>query len=516
MIRKKYTKTIAIALAATTIFQSGVMAESLIDVNSFAVELNQTNKNMKKLEILEQGIKLASAKKVTIKETTSSAVEMTTTADISLNTGIEVEIESDKDFEFQAADIRNALSHITELNVKISGSDFDVDGNLEISDRQGFGVAGWDIFLDWDENEDFYDYITLTVRTKETSFDKDGKTYVIEPLEYTTTVYLFTQGGGSNNPDVPENPDVPGNPDAPSNPDVPDNPEGGTVTTPSAVELLSVEIKGIEEVGNTLSASVKDINGNDVNSDLSYRWYRTDSVNSISETLVSSNSTYKLQDKDAHKYIKLVVGNSKNSVKDISGRIGKQLSNGGGNGSSGGSSNGGGSGSSSGSSSSNSSNISTSINNNATSSNIIVSQGSTAAITQNVDGSIKLVNTEGAPATGWQRVSGTWYLGGSNGQALTGWQQVEGKWYLMNANGAMTTGWQNVGGKWYLMNNSGAMTTGWQKVGGQWYFLQSSGEMRTGWINDNGTWYYLNTSGEMLSNTTVNGYKLGANGAWIK
>ncbi|OOM73826.1 putative cell wall binding repeat protein [Clostridium sp. BL-8] len=40
--------------------------------------------------------------------------------------------------------------------------------------------------------------------------------------------------------------------------------------------------------------------------------------------------------------------------------------------------------------------------------------------------------------------------------------------------------------------------------------------MKTGWLNDNGTWYYLKASGEMLSNTTVYGYKLGADGVWIE
>ena len=40
--------------------------------------------------------------------------------------------------------------------------------------------------------------------------------------------------------------------------------------------------------------------------------------------------------------------------------------------------------------------------------------------------------------------------------------------------------------------------------------------MATGWVNDNGTWYYLNGSGAMLSNTVVDGYKLGASGAWVK
>ena len=40
--------------------------------------------------------------------------------------------------------------------------------------------------------------------------------------------------------------------------------------------------------------------------------------------------------------------------------------------------------------------------------------------------------------------------------------------------------------------------------------------MQTGWINDKGTWYYCNGSGAMLANTTVDGYTLGANGAWVK
>ena len=60
------------------------------------------------------------------------------------------------------------------------------------------------------------------------------------------------------------------------------------------------------------------------------------------------------------------------------------------------------------------------------------------------------------------------------------------------------------------------MATGWVNQGGTWYFLASSGAMKTGWLNDNGTWYYLNASGAMLANTTVDGYVLGASGAWIK
>lgn len=38
----------------------------------------------------------------------------------------------------------------------------------------------------------------------------------------------------------------------------------------------------------------------------------------------------------------------------------------------------------------------------------------------------------------------------------------------------------------------------------------------TGWVNYNGAWYYLGASGSMLSDTTVDGYVLGSDGAWIQ
>ena len=102
-----------------------------------------------------------------------------------------------------------------------------------------------------------------------------------------------------------------------------------------------------------------------------------------------------------------------------------------------------------------------------------------------------------------------------NNTVQTGWVQA-GAWYYLDANGIMQTGWLNDRGTWYYLNASGAMQTGWLNDNGTWYYLNASGAMQTGWLNDNGTWYYLNASGAMLSNTTVDGYRLGANGAWIR
>ncbi|CAI3192164.1 hypothetical protein CNEO2_1030010 [Clostridium neonatale] len=60
------------------------------------------------------------------------------------------------------------------------------------------------------------------------------------------------------------------------------------------------------------------------------------------------------------------------------------------------------------------------------------------------------------------------------------------------------------------------MKTGWLNDNGTWYYLQSNGAMKTGWLNDNGTWYYLQSNGAMAKNTTIDGYRLGSNGAWIR
>ncbi|WP_238860833.1 N-acetylmuramoyl-L-alanine amidase family protein [Clostridium sp. YIM B02569] len=98
-----------------------------------------------------------------------------------------------------------------------------------------------------------------------------------------------------------------------------------------------------------------------------------------------------------------------------------------------------------------------------------------------------------------------------------GWvQATNGTWTYNKADGTKAAGWLNLGGNWYYLKADGVMGTGWVNDNGTWYFLSASGAMATGWLNDNGTWYYLNSSGAMLANTTVDGYVLGANGAWIR
>jgi hypothetical protein len=102
--------------------------------------------------------------------------------------------------------------------------------------------------------------------------------------------------------------------------------------------------------------------------------------------------------------------------------------------------------------------------------------------------------------------------------AKVGWDKLtDGSWNFYDATGTkVNSKWVNVGGAWYYLKADGVMATGWLSDNGTWYYLAGSGAMATGWLNDNGTWYYLAGSGAMLSNTTVDGYKLGASGAWVK
>ncbi|NFG63296.1 N-acetylmuramoyl-L-alanine amidase family protein [Clostridium sp. CMCC3677] len=117
---------------------------------------------------------------------------------------------------------------------------------------------------------------------------------------------------------------------------------------------------------------------------------------------------------------------------------------------------------------------------------------------------------------GWSMINnGNWqYVLGGN--KVTGWNIINGRWYFMDYTGMMQRGWINPNGSWYYLNYNGDMATGWQNIKGSWYYLRDDGKMLTGWVDDRGTWYYLDYSGAMVSNTTVNGYRLGSNGAWIR
>lgn len=87
---------------------------------------------------------------------------------------------------------------------------------------------------------------------------------------------------------------------------------------------------------------------------------------------------------------------------------------------------------------------------------------------------------------------------------------------------SLSQGWQQIGSNWYFIAPDGAKQTGWQKIDEKWYYMNENGIMQTGWLKSsaNGKWYYLNPisngyKGAMVTNTIIDGYKIGYDGARI-
>ena len=107
----------------------------------------------------------------------------------------------------------------------------------------------------------------------------------------------------------------------------------------------------------------------------------------------------------------------------------------------------------------------------------------------------------------WQRDNKGWWIKNSDGTyPRNEWKLVNNSWYFFDSQGYMFTGWLNISGSWYYLNtdegsNNGKMVTGWRAVSGKWYYLSTATD---------------GSGGKMLLNTTIDGYKLGADGAWVK
>ncbi len=128
---------------------------------------------------------------------------------------------------------------------------------------------------------------------------------------------------------------------------------------------------------------------------------------------------------------------------------------------------------------------------------------------------------DGYLSNGWNKVGATWYYFNADGTAKQSeWFQENGKWYYFNSNCGAAYNWCKVDGNWYFFNGDNAMRTGWLKKEGSWYYLASSGKMVTGWTQIDGKWYFFkkdaNALGQMAANTTVDGYKVNADGVWVK
>lgn len=139
----------------------------------------------------------------------------------------------------------------------------------------------------------------------------------------------------------------------------------------------------------------------------------------------------------------------------------------------------------------------------------------------------------------WVKDNNGWmWLNADRTWAKDGWKKINNKDYFFNTNGYMVTGWVFNGGNWYYCSLNGdkvvnttidgckldakgvwvGNANSWFQWGKDWYFFGQKGELvRNQWTQWKGVWYYLGDNGVMLTNTTTpDGYKVGADGAWIQ
>lgn len=144
------------------------------------------------------------------------------------------------------------------------------------------------------------------------------------------------------------------------------------------------------------------------------------------------------------------------------------------------------------------------------------SQGSASSSTNNNNN----VNNTEAKQNQWILVNGKWKYNDSLGNPLKNiWfhDRNYNKNYYLQDDGSMATGWLYNNGSWYYLDVNGSMQIGWKEIGSTWYYMDNAGKMKIGWFKDiNGKYYYLNSTGAMVTNTIIDGYKIGNDGAWIK
>lgn len=114
--------------------------------------------------------------------------------------------------------------------------------------------------------------------------------------------------------------------------------------------------------------------------------------------------------------------------------------------------------------------------------------------------------------------SNYYYVNNTGYMEKNSWQWIDGNCYNFNQSGLMeNNNWVWDQGKCYYLKPNGVMqVNSWAQCNGKWYYLAMDGSMQKGWITANGKEYYLYKDGSMALNTTIDGKKIGSDGAVIK
>lgn len=73
-------------------------------------------------------------------------------------------------------------------------------------------------------------------------------------------------------------------------------------------------------------------------------------------------------------------------------------------------------------------------------------------------------------------------------------------------------------GWWWCNPDKTYPVSAWKYINNRWYYFDGAGYcVQNKWVQTNGIWYYCGPDGDMWTNTwTPDGYRVGADGAWIR
>ena len=132
--------------------------------------------------------------------------------------------------------------------------------------------------------------------------------------------------------------------------------------------------------------------------------------------------------------------------------------------------------------------------------------------------SLKITSVEAAGPE-WKSDSKGWWLVGPDGQCVRSrWMRVGNSWYYFTADGYMDYSeyrdgcWLEKNGAWDTRYSGGH----WMRDSVGWWYEDNSGWYpRNTWLWIDGKCYYFRQSGYLAINDTIQGSRVGTDGAWI-
>lgn len=123
---------------------------------------------------------------------------------------------------------------------------------------------------------------------------------------------------------------------------------------------------------------------------------------------------------------------------------------------------------------------------------------------------------DGSLREGWLSFGDTYYYCDNTGIVVIDDFAIDGILYTFNKNGVMMKkkGWgEYQGNKYYFNPETGFPYKGWVTFGNTYYYADNRGIMVKGWYYISGYYYYFYPDTCIMArNTTIDGYKIGADG----